>query len=115
VEGVDLTKRNACDQKEARKSVNKPAVTKPLVQPPRWLQGISFFFNLPTHSVLFFEGSFGNKPQRRRSFLSSCLVAHILNLILVTNPACFPFSTSVATESNLPQKANHPVTFGGPP
>jgi hypothetical protein len=96
--------------------VNKPAVTKPLVEPHRWLQGISFFFSLSTHSVFFFEGSFGNKPQRRRSFLSSRLVAHSLNLILVTNPACFPFFfTSVTTESNLPQKANHPVTFGGLP
>jgi len=96
--------------------VNKPAVTKPLVKPHRWLRGISFFFSLPADSVFFFGGSFGNKPQRRGSFLSSSLVAHHLNLILVTNPACFLFFlTSLATESNLPQKANHPVTFGGPP
>jgi len=97
--------------------VNKPAVTKPLVEPHRWVRGISFFVSLRTHSLFFCESSFGNKPQRRRSFLTSRLVAHNLNLILVTNPAgLLPFFfNSVATESNLPQKANHPVTFGGPP
>jgi len=96
--------------------VNKPAVTKPLVEPHRWVRGISFFVSLPTQYVFFFGGPFGNKPQRRRSFLTSRLVAHNLNLILVTNPAgLLSFFTSVGKESNLPQKANHPVTFGGPP
>jgi hypothetical protein len=64
-----------------------------------------FFLLQSTKAVLpsSSKGSFCNKPQRRRSCLTSLLVAHNLNLILVTNPACFLFHFCCCRKSSSPE------------